>query len=337
MNIYEIAKQAGVSAATVSRVMNHGDLVAEKTRERVQKVIREQEYHPNVFAKGLAGNSFNTIGILTTNIRDLYFASAIYTIVRYAKQSGYDIILSHIREGEDDKAEALQMLVDKRVDGIILIGSLFHEESEDHPFILPTSEKVPVVMLNSSVPEYIPEDARVYSVECDDEYGGYIATKHLLEEGCRVIPYIYDVDTLSSRNKRHGYLRALKEYGRKGIFQKAKDVYEGETAIRRILKKHPDIDGVFCSEDSLAAGVLKGIRKDPSERERFVRVIGYNDILIPQITVPELSSVNGKVNQLSERAFEIMNCILKEEPADRSYVIKPELVVRESSCKNLKS
>ena len=127
VNIYDIAEKAGVSIATVSRVVNQNGPVRPATARKVLAVIEELGYRPNIFAKGLTTNSIRLIGVLTTDISDLYFATAIHTIEQNAKKHGYDILLSCTQPTVEDKKRHIDLLTEKRVDGIILIGSIFRE------------------------------------------------------------------------------------------------------------------------------------------------------------------------------------------------------------------
>src|SRR5689334_15616268 len=130
MNIYDIAEKAGVSIATVSRVLNGSSSVSEKTRKKVNEVMQDLGYTPNVFARGLMVNSMRTLGVMTIDVRDLYYANAIHTIELEARQRGYDLILCSTGEDINEKKKYLKLLLQKRVDGIILIGSVFKEKND---------------------------------------------------------------------------------------------------------------------------------------------------------------------------------------------------------------
>ena len=177
MNIYDIAKAAGVSIATVSRVINGNTSVSEKTKKRIEDVMLEMGYMPNVFARGLMTNSMMTIGIMTIDVRDLYYANSIYTVDVETRRRGYDVIVCSTGVDINEKKEHLKLLLQKRVDGIILVGSVF-KESSDNSHIIEAASHVPIVMVNGNVSG---ED--IYSVVCDDCYATYSTVNMLVEKG----------------------------------------------------------------------------------------------------------------------------------------------------------
>jgi len=169
MNIYDIAQKAGVSIATVSRVINGNPSVSKKTREKVTKVMDELGYTPNVFARGLMVNSMKTIGVMTVDVRDLYYARAIQTIESVMRLRGYDVILCSTSTDIEEKRKYLKLLLQKSVDGIILVGSIF-KEKDDNSHIIEASEKVPVVIINGDI-----HAKNIYTILNDDCEGVYTA------------------------------------------------------------------------------------------------------------------------------------------------------------------
>ena len=321
MNIYEVAEKAGVSATTVSRVINKSGLVSEKTKKRVLQVIDELGYRPNVFAKGLTTNSMQTIGILTTNICDLYFATAIQEIVRFAREKNYDVILSHTEEAYEEKKKSLQMLMDKRVDGIILIGSVF-KEMKDNSYIISAAQAVPIITLNSQI-----IGKNVYSVYCDDATGAYLAADHLIRQGRSRIAFVHDVDTFSARNKLEGYYRAMREHEMEPLCKKCQSHVEGGMAAARELLTSPVLpDGIICSEDELAAGVLNVLNEKGIKVPEDIAVTGYNNLTIPKCTNPQLATVDGKVKLLAEYAFDCIHRVLNTGSGPNTIVITPEII-----------
>ena len=255
MNIYDIAEKAGVSIATVSRVINQNGPVSKKTAEKVRRIIEEMGYKPNIFAQGLTTNSMKAIGVLTTNLVDLYFSAAIFSIEQNARKHGYDILLSCSGGSVDDKKNHIGLLLEKRVDGIILVGSVFQEE-RDNSHINEAARSVPVVLLNSFV-----EGKRVYSVFCDDAAGARSAVEHLAASGRRHIGYIYAADTYSGLNKLNGYREAMRTAGLAAIEMRTMaGITGGEQAMEALLAQG-SVDGVVCAEDELAVGAMKTLAR----------------------------------------------------------------------------
>src|SRR5690554_6009990 len=165
MNIYEVAKKAGVSIATVSRVINNSTSVRPETKERVEAALKELNYRPNAIARSLVVNATNTIGILASDVRDSYYANAIYILEQEFRKLGYHVILCNTGGGLEKRRRYLGLLLEKKVDGMVLVGSIFKEKN-GNPHILDASASVPIVLLNSSL-----EGDNIYSVVCDDKTG----------------------------------------------------------------------------------------------------------------------------------------------------------------------
>ena len=164
MTIYDISEKAGVSIATVSRVLNGSNNVSEKTKKKVLDVINQYEYTPNAFARGLGLNTMKTIGIMCADSSDPYLAKAIYYIEQKLRANGYDSILCCTGYDLDTKASSMNLLITKKVDGIILVGSNFiYEKEDDNKYILGAAGQVPVMLLNAAM-----DAPNVYSIVSDD-------------------------------------------------------------------------------------------------------------------------------------------------------------------------
>ena len=179
MTIYDISKKAGVSIATVSRVLNGSSSVSEKTKEKVLNVIEQCGYTPNAFARGLGLNTMKTIGIMCADSSDIYLAKAVYYIERKLHANGYDSILICSGYELKTKISSMNLLISKKVDGIILVGSNFiYEKDADNKYIADAAAQVPVMLLNAAL--IMPN---VYSVLSDDYSSVYDATTSLITSG----------------------------------------------------------------------------------------------------------------------------------------------------------
>ena len=149
MNIYDIAKLAGVSIATVSRVMNGSDRVSEKTRQKVLSIIEEESYTPNIFAKGLGLHTMHTIGILVPTISDMYMSRAVSYLEEELQEFGYDCILSCSGFEQEKKAAHVQLLLSKHIDALIMIGSNYAGEGSrrDTEYIRKAAPQIPVFII----------------------------------------------------------------------------------------------------------------------------------------------------------------------------------------------
>lgn len=197
MTIYDISEKAGVSIATVSRVLNGSSNVSEKTKQKVLDVINQCEYTPNAFARGLGLNTMKTIGIMCADSSDLYLAKAIYYLEQKLRVNGYDSILCCTGYGLENKKSCMNLLITKKVDGIILVGSNFvYDKDMENQYILDAAAQVPVMLLNAAL-----EAPNVYSILSDDFSSVYEATLQLIQAGVEDILYFTNSTSYSSKKK----------------------------------------------------------------------------------------------------------------------------------------
>ena len=210
MNIYDIAKEAGVSIATVSRVLNNKGTVSAATRARVEAILKQNNYTPSAIARGMVSKSMRTVAVLTVDIRVPHYARTAYTIEREFSRRGYEVILCNTGGDRAETLRYLQAVNQKQVDGIVLVGSVFDTICQGTEM-----EKlltgVPVVLANGKL-----DLPNAYSVTVDDKYGVSLAVEHLVARGRKSIYYIKDRDTDSAKSKRDGFLEAMRR-NRAGI------------------------------------------------------------------------------------------------------------------------
>lgn len=328
MNIYDIARKAGVSTATVSRVINGSKSVSDETREKVSTIMLESGYTPNIFARGLMVNSMKTIGVMTIDVRDLYYARSIHSIENEARKLGYNVVLCNTGQDITEKKKYLKLLLQKRVDGIILIGSVFKEES-DNRHIAEAAAEVPVVMINGYL-----EGKNVYSIMCDDSGAVKSAVKYLADKGHRTISYIYDVKTFSGMEKLGGFRNAIQEFGlnngHESILRTSRGMEGGYEAVRQLMKNGVEITALLAAEDILAAGALKALAEAGLDVPGRVSVIGYNNSVIAQCTTPSLTSIDNKVEFISSTATSLLIKAINGIEVPHRTVEQAVLIQRES-------
>ena len=207
MNIYDIAREAGVSIATVSRVLNHKDTVRADTRAKVEKVLKRCNYAPSAIAQGMVSKSLHTVAVLTVDIRDSHYARTAYTIEREFGRRGYEVILCNTGGDRAETLRTLQAVAQKQVDGLILVGSIFNTicQGAEMENLL---RKMPVVLANGTLA--LPD---AYSVMVDDCRGVEMAVEHLVKTGRRNLYYIKDKSTDSAAAKTKGFLSGMAAAG----------------------------------------------------------------------------------------------------------------------------
>ena len=328
MNIYEVARKAGVSIATVSRVINNSSTVRPETRERVEAALKELKYRPNDIARSLVVKSTHTIGVLASDVRDSYYANAIYILEQEFRKLGYHMILCNTGGGLEKRKGYMGLLLEKKVDGIVLVGSVFREKAGNR-HILDTASVVPVVMLNSFL-----DGENIYSVKCDDEAATEEIVESLVRRGYREIVYVYDVDSFSGLAKLDGFRAGMKEAGLEcrpySILKTESGITGGGKALEQLEAANASYRAIAASEDILAAGVLKALKRRGKKVPEDVAVFGYNDSVIARCTSPGLSSVDNKVGALAKAAANILCWVLHGEEIPSHHTIVPELVFRQS-------
>ncbi|GAA4292300.1 transcriptional regulator DegA [Anaerocolumna aminovalerica] len=331
MNIYDVADKAGVSIATVSRVINGNQNVSEKTKEKVLSIMKELGYTPNVFARGLGLNTMNTVGIMCTDSSDPFLANAVYYIEQELRKNGYDSFLCCTGYELKNKQNYLNLLLSKRIDAVILIGSSYLESNvKDNSYIMEAAKEVPVMLINGYL-----NKPNIYCTLCDDQQATYNATSLLLKEGRKNILYLYTTKSYSGIQKMKGYKEAIltKQSTIDEVYiqscpnniEKVKD---------RLLKLSEDglvFDGIVTSEDLLAVGSLKYAKTKGISVPEELSIIGYNNSILASCCEPELTSVDNHVETLSLTTVGTLMRVLSGNTVPNRTVISTDLIIRNTT------
>ena len=334
MNIYDVSKKAGVSIATVSRVLNNSPHVSQRTKEKVLAVIEESGYVPNAFARGLGLNTMRTIGLLCPDPADAYLAQALAHLERSFREHGYDCLL--VCTGRELSARALgdESLKKRHVDGMVLMGSTFIEENEqDNAYIRDVASGMPVVLLNGS---YRCEN--VYCVLCDDQRATMDAAQYLIDTGCKRILYLYHSNNYSGRKKLMGYRAELAARGMAVDETLIQFFAEGKRSVDEV-KEHLlalrdqglVFDAVLASEDILGVGAVKYARAVGQSPPAGLSIIGYNNSSLCLCCEPELTSVDNKLQAICDHCVTTMLGVLEGREMPQKTVFTGELVKRGST------
>ena len=331
MTIYDISEKAGVSIATVSRVLNGSGIVSEKTRKKVLDVISRYEYTPNAFARGLGLNTMKTIGILCADSSDLYLAKAVYYIEQKLRLNGYDSILCCTGYDLEAKAAAVNLLINKKVDALILAGSNFiYENDADNQYVTDAAAQLPLMLLNAAL-----DAPNVYSVISDDFTSVYEATLQMISGGVRDIVYFYNSASYSGKKKLAGYLAAMEE---KKLMNGAELVqfYQGShediPAMTEHLKKLHNggtrFHGVIASDDTLALAAVKFAKLMGYSLPEDFSVLGYNNSMLVNCCDPELTSIDNKLETLCQHLINTLMGVLSGNEMPKKTVFSGEIIRR---------
>lgn len=328
MNIYDIAERAGVSIATVSRVLNNSPNVSAKTKEKILRVMENEGYTPNIFARGLGLNSMKIIGVLCTDVADIYYAKAVSVIESSLRKHGFDSMLYCTGPDLDDKAKAMESLLSKRVDALILVGSTF-KEKEDNSHIEKIALHIPVIIINGVI-----ELPNTYCIICD-EYNAMVDNVYRLHtQGHTHIAYLYDVETYSSSQKLSGYKKGLEKcnlsFNKDLVSKVPLDLHLVESYVNNLLNLATPPSAILVSEDLLAIGAIKAILKRGYHIPKDISIIGFNNSILCECISPTLSSIDNMVETLCSQAIHTLTEVLDGKNVPDKLVISSKLIERET-------
>lgn len=328
MNIYDVSEKAGVSIATVSRVINNSENVSEKNRAKVLAVMKELGYTPNVFARGLNLNTMKTIGIMCSDSSDTYLANAVYYLERALRENGYDSFLCCSGYELETKQNYFRLLLSKRVDAMILVGSSFLElKEEKNDYIAEGAAQVPIMLMNGYL-----DKPNIYSVFSDDFGATHAAARLLLSQGKKRILFLYNRRSYSSNQKLAGYKLALKEAGIPSepalILKCPRELPSLLEFIDGLYRRQLCFDAILASEDILALGGVKYANSHGIAIPEDLSIIGYNNSLLAQCCDPEITSIDNQVEQLSNITVKLLMDVLSNQDVPQQTVLETKLVRR---------
>ncbi len=331
--IKDIAKKANVSVTTVSNVIHSNYAhVSQETVDKIKSIIEESHYVPNMSARSLVNNSSRIIGVINhlipsqqeSFLQDPFHTASIGGIEKELSDSGYFLMLRTVSNAND----LFSLMKNWSLDGLIFVG-LFR----DAFYQMLMDLRIPVVLIDS----YIDDDS-ILSVGLEDKKGAYLATKYLLEKGHRKIafasPKIRAGGVLSQRLE--GYKQALREAGvrfeRRSVLESEMTI-EASMDLGRRIAAQPDFTAVFATADSLAAGILAGLREAGRRVPEDVSVVGFDDLSLSLLTTPRLTTIHQDAVEKGRIAAHMMIGHLKgTEGMEKKVVLPVRLVERESVC-----
>jgi len=326
--IYEVSELAGVSLATVSRVINDSGKVSPKTRDRVLSAMAELNYQPNSIAQSLASRRSNCVGVLVSELHGPIFGSLVSSIEEELSQSGKLTIFA-VGHSEDAKEkEGINFLISRNCDALIL-----HLEAVSDEYLLELAEDhTPFVVINRAV-----KGLENNCISLDNEHGGYKATRHLLELGHRNIAYISGPLTWGDAQDRlAGHKRALAEFGvafdQQLLVEGNYMVPSGYRAMRQLFEGGQAFSAVVCANDEMAVGAIEMIRERGQSIPEDISIVGFDNVRWAPFLSPKLTSVNYPIREMGRMAARLVRReVYDENGVEIQSHFVPDLVVREST------
>ncbi|PLV58283.1 LacI family DNA-binding transcriptional regulator [Thermotoga sp. KOL6] len=324
----DIAKLANVSVATVSNVLNGKGRVSEAKRKEILEIAKKLNYTPNFHARAMAlKKRLITIGLIVPDITNPFFAKLTRGVEKVCGEDVFVILIDSFRDlsREEKLIRKARFL---GVDGLIIGNSRV-----DDDLVREVSTYLPVVVFDK---EY--EYENVISIVLDNYYGAYLATKHLLENGCNNVIHLGGTPELYvSIERKKGYSAAMIEKNLKPmVFETGYNEDQGYEMMKRILASKIKVDGVFCMNDLVALGALKAIREERLMIPQDIQIVGFDDDKeLCEVVSPSLSSIHQPVEEMGETAARLLIELIQGKVKIRRYVFSPHLVIRESSSRRL--
>lgn len=331
----EVAKKAGVSITTVSRVINGSSKVNEETRERVKKAMTQLDYQPNRVAQRLRASNGRSklLGLIIPDIQNQFYSGIVRGIEDVTYGNDYAVILCNSDENPNKERFYLEVLKSESVDGIILPP--IHQFGEEIENILDMG--IPIVCVDRKLMR-----KKVDTVVIGNEQGGYDAVSHLIELGHRKIAILTSSLQFSSFDERQkGYERALKENGieiDKRLIKEG-DPRSSETArslADELLQLDTPPTAIFAANNLMTLGVLESLNKHNLQIPRDISIIGFDDLPWAKAISPPLTAVKQPAYEMGQKAAELFFKRV-EDPSRETVevVLEPQLIIRESTAKPL--
>lgn len=336
ITIYDIAQEAGVSPATVSRVLTNNAKVSDDKKNRVLALIQKYNFKPNTFARGLSDTKSRTIGILMADVRNPYYASLFIACEQAARQENYSVILYNFLGDMRLEEELLGKLREQRVDAIILLGGHedeLHTDMEYVEMINNTMASIPVVItgrLNGTQCSMV----RINHMKSMD-----LLMDHLLSLGHEKIAVIGGrMDVLSTFEKVVRYKQILKmngiDYDPALIGENGRyDIDSGYTEMNRLFDKNIIPTAVIAINDYAALGIVKSIHEHGLAIPEDISIVSYDNTYMAEASAPKLTSIDYNYEEYGKKLVRTAISLIEARPIEQLQTVEPMLMIRESSLK----
>ncbi len=324
----DVAREAGVSIMTVSRVVNDKGEISSDTRQRVLDVIGRLGYRPSGIARGLATKRTGSLGLVVPDIANPFFSDMVRGVEDQAYTRGYNVFLCNTEEDPQRELAILESLEEKRVDGLLLASSRL----EDRELRSALSGFPAVVLINRRL-----VGNAVGMVLVDDAAAARLATRHLLQSGCTAIGFV--VGPRSSRSgglRVEGYRASMAEagldYDPAWMRCCSSDVEGGRESAIDLLSDHPELRGLLCYNDLVAVGALQAAVDVGRHVPDDLCIVGFDDIPLAALVTPPLTTCRGPRYDLGAEATAMLfNRIEGGRQGQSEIVLQPELIIRASA------
>ncbi len=333
VTIYDIAKEAGVSAATVSLAMNNSGKIKEETKEHIRAIAERLGYTPNHAARSLINSRSYSIGVVVPNLDNPLFTTMLGEMISTANSKGYSVVVGSSEQSIEKERSHIAMLSEQRVDGMIVFPSFLEELFPE--FIKGKNDAtIPLVLCGSTT----TFSENISFVKCDNHMGGYIATEHLIQNDKKRIALLCAVKEKSQAASRiAGYRDAHEFYDLpyhedlvRFCSPAPSDIYDATISL--IKDKH--VDAFFCLFDDMCLPVIRAVKSLGLSIPDDIAIVGYDNIALSALLPISLTSVDTHAKLIGRMAIKQLIKKIEDPTSEpRKIILKPELIVRESTVK----
>ncbi len=332
-NIFDIANEAGVSIATVSRVMSGQPNVRPVTKDKVLAVARKHGYRPNLLATGLAQRKHKAIGVVLPLIDNPFYSKLYIKIHQEAEALGYTVTLFQIRRGSYSLNAMMDDLIGLRLSGIILSGDTMNEDSysQDSELVAELSQNMPVVLINTPLPTSLP------CLSTSLAEGARLAVRHLNRLGHKRIALLGGINTPTYENTReYGYLDEMRRLGLEEYiypFSAGESLFEGSMCITRMLSTYSKDKlptAIFAFNDLVAMGAMRQLQKEGYRLPEDMAIVGCDNQPVSAYLNPALTTIDLHIEEIGCAAVNLLINTDRQQETGFSQSIQPTLIIRES-------
>ena len=322
--IVDVARLAGVTPTTVSRVINNRGYISEKTKKRVQEAMDELGYQPNEIARSLTKQKSNTIGVIVPHISHPYFAKLISNLENEAAKKDYKIILCNSKEKAEKEKQYLDMCKSNRVAGIIICSGNVESNKIN-------TGGIPVVLLEKNF-----EEGKL-GIQCDNYQGGKLATEHLIECGCKKILHLSGVidEEMPADNREKAFIDVCSKNEIEYFIKKYDiDTYNQMNYydyIKAALNEIEGVDGIFASSDLIAAQVIQVCNEIKIRIPEDIKLVGFDDVDISQLTTPRITTLHQPIKEMARLSIGLIDAKYNNIEVNEKTILSIKLIIREST------
>ncbi|MCR5468728.1 MAG: LacI family DNA-binding transcriptional regulator [Lachnospiraceae bacterium] len=320
----DVAAECNLTVTTVSRVLNNRGYISKETRAKVEAAMKKLNYRPNEVARSLSKKSTNTIGVIVPHIRHPYFAEMISNVENAASKKGYKIILCNSRGKDEMERKYLEMCSSNRVAGVILFSGGVAVED----FV---GSNIPIVTVERFL------ESGTAGIECDNKEGGELATRYLIENGCKTLLHISGVtgNAMPADDRAKSFVSVCEECGVKYYTASSEvEVYENQDYhdfLTKVLTEHQDVDGIFASSDLIAAQLIQVLTKMGKSIPKDVKIVGFDDVSIASLTTPGITTIHQPIKEMATAAVDVLVAASEGKTVAKRTLLPVSLVKRETA------